>query len=191
MRRETSVGALLDSAAGGSETAWRDLVRRYTPLVAAICRRYGVVGADAEDVGGNVWLRVVLHAAAIREPEALPGWLATTTRHECAALLRAKHREVPDDREAVDLAEPGADADLLGDERRATVRREVARLPKRERDLVSMLLSDASPSYAEISARLGMPIGTIGPTRQRCLARLRRTTAIAALLDDEVHERSA
>jgi RNA polymerase sigma factor (sigma-70 family) len=191
MRYESSVAALLESAAGGAESAWRELFQRFSPLVSSVCRRCGVFGADADDVSGNVWLRLVLNLATIREPEALPGWLATTARRECLSLLRNKRREILNDREAATLTEPGADASLLGDERRRTVLREVAMLPKRERDLVSMLISDRSPSYLEISSSLGMPIGAIGPTRQRCLAKLRRTTAIAALLDNGVHDRSA
>ena len=191
MRYESSAAVLLESAAEGAESAWQELFRRYTPLVLSVCRRYGVVGADAEDVGGNVWLRLVLNLMTIREPEALPGWLATTVRHECLTLLRKRRREIPNDREIANLVEPGADASLLFEERRNTVRREVARLPRRQRELVSMLISDPMPSYTEISSSLGMPIGAIGPTRQRCLARLRRTTAIAALLDNEGHEQSA
>jgi RNA polymerase sigma factor (sigma-70 family) len=191
MRCESSVAELLESAAGGAESAWRELFRRYSPLVSSVCRRCEVFGADADDVSGNVWLRLVLSLVTIREPEALPGWLATTVQRECWSLLRTKRREVLEDREADAPAGPGADASLLGDERRDTVLREVARLPERERDLVSMLISDLSPSYSEISSSLGIPVGAIGPTRQRCLAKLRRTTAIAALLDDAVHDRSA
>ncbi|WP_439658777.1 RNA polymerase sigma factor [Lentzea sp. HUAS TT2] len=189
MRNESSVAALLESAAQGVESAWRELFRRYSPLVSAVCRRHGITGADADDVSGNVWLQLVLNVAKIRNPEALPGWLTTTVRHECMSLLRGRHREVPDEREPADPAEPAADEPLLHEERRVTVRCEVARLPVRQRELVSMLLTDPPPSYAEISSRLGMPVGAIGPTRQRCLVRLRRSTAIAAL--QEVHDRSA
>lgn len=189
--RQESVAVLLESAAQGAESAWRELFRRYSPLVSSVCRRYGVVGADAEDVGGNVWLQLVLNHGKIRNPDALPGWLRTTVRNECMALLRGRHRELPNVRELTDPVEPGPDVRLLGEERRDIVRREVARLPKRQRELVSMLLTDPPPSYAEISSRLGMPLGAIGPTRQRCLVGLRRSAAIAALLEDEVHDRSA
>ncbi|GGM76352.1 RNA polymerase sigma factor [Lentzea pudingi] len=184
--RYESVAALLESAAQGVESAWAELFRRFSPLLSAVCRRHGVMGADAEDVSANVWLQLVLHAGKIRNPEALPGWLSTTARHECVSVLRGRHREFPDDREP---AVPGADESLLDEERRTTVRSEVARLPVRQRELVSLLLADPPPSYAEISERLGMPVGAIGPTRQRCLVRLRRSTAIAALR--EVHDRSA
>jgi RNA polymerase sigma factor (sigma-70 family) len=189
MRNESSVATLLENAAQGAESAWKELFRRYSPLLTAVCRRHGIHGADAEDVSSNVWLQLLLNAGKIRKPEALPGWLVTTTGHECVKVLRRRQREVMDDQEMAGSAGPAADESLLGEERRLVVRREVARLPRRQRELVALLLCDPQPSYAEISSRLGMPLGAIGPTRQRCLAGLRRSTAIAALR--EVHDRSA
>jgi RNA polymerase sigma factor (sigma-70 family) len=192
MRCESPVAALLESATAGLESAWREIVTRYSPLVHTVCHRYGVRGTDAEDVGGNVWLRLVTNLATIREPKALPKWLMTTARRECLALLREKDRQVP--KEAIDQAVPArAEAFLLGAERGETVREVVAALPTRDRELLELLFSDPPLSYATISSRLGMPVGAIGPTRARCLARVRRIPSIAALLDDRhvrTHHRS-
>jgi RNA polymerase sigma factor (sigma-70 family) len=178
---------LRDQAADGTESAWQEIVRRYSPLVLSVCHRYGVVGADADDIGGTVWLRLVVNLVRIREPEALPGWLSTTVRNECLTLLRNRNREIPNDQQVFDKAEPAADESLLTRERRAVVRHAVTLLPRRDQELLSLLFSDPPTSYSDISARLGIPVGAIGPTRQRCLARLRRVDAVAALLGDGHH----
>ncbi|TCO62750.1 RNA polymerase sigma factor [Actinocrispum wychmicini] len=191
MRNEPSTTALLTRAAQGAESAWQEIFRRYTPFVVGVCRRYRIYGADAEDVCGTVWLQLVTNVNAIRDPQALPGWLATTAGRECLALLRDKRRQVPSQSDVVDRVEPAVDVSLLVDERRDAVRRAFDRLPDRDRVLLSMLFADPPRSYADISSQLGMPIGAIGPTRQRCLARVRRSAAIAALLADDDHRRSA
>lgn len=185
MRYETPVADLLENATRGVESAWNEIVRRYSSLVLSVCRRYRITGADAEDVTGGVWLRLVAHLGAIREPEALPGWLATTTRNECLELLRHHARQIPSDTDIADIADCGvlgADEPLLARERRTALHRALAVLPDRDKDLLTLLFSDPPTPYAKISSTLGMPIGAIGPTRQRCLARVRRDPAIAALL---------
>lgn len=182
MRCESPVGALLEGAAAGVESAWREIVAGYSPLVFTVCRRHGVVGSDADDVGGNVWLRLLTNLSTIRDPKALPKWLMTTARRECLVLLRERGRQVPT--ELVDQVDrTGVDALLLGAERGDAVRAAVAVLPDRDRALLALLFADPPLSYTEISARLGMPVGAIGPTRQRCLTRMRRIPSIAALLD--------
>lgn len=186
MRNDPSVVALVERAVRGDASAWNEIVERYSSLVWSICQRYQVAGADADDIGATVWLRLVAGLATIREPAALPGWLATTTRRECLALLRHQSRQIPfDDQEIADQVEPEAHAWLLTEERRIALRDAFAQLPDRDRQLLSMLFSDPPVSYIEISSRLGMPIGSIGPTRRRCLARVRCHPAIAALLADE------
>jgi RNA polymerase sigma factor (sigma-70 family) len=178
------VRTLWEEATRGAEPAWTEIVRRYTPLVVGVCRRCRVFGVDAEDVAGTVWLRLVGARAGIRQPEALPGWLVTTTRRACVAVLRDKHRQVPSAFDVLDETEPGVDVSVLVNERRDAVRSAFRRLPERDRELLAMLFSDPPIPYADISTTLGMPIGAIGPTRQRCLARVRRTAPIAALLED-------
>lgn len=176
---------LLENAARGAEWAWRDIVERYSSLVSSVCAQYRMGNADAQDVSGAVWLRLVANLARIRDPEALPGWLRTTTRHECLRLLRHRNRQIPtDDPLLGELTEPPFDAGLIGAERRVAAQRACAGLPPRDRELLALLFCDPPKSYREISATLGIPVGSIGPSRARCLARVRRTPAIAALLAD-------
>jgi RNA polymerase sigma factor (sigma-70 family) len=191
MPRDSPVAPLLAGAAQGMEWAWTEIIRRYTPLVVSVCRRYQVVDADADDVGGDVWLRLVANLRTIRIPEALPGWLTATTRNECLMLLRHKKRQLPSGHEiAASEPEPEAEAALLVQERRDAVRHAMARLPEREQKLLSMLFSDPPTPYTTISSVLGIPMGTIGPTRQRCLARMRRNPTLTSLLLDECHRHS-
>lgn len=166
---------LVERANRGDHSAWEHIVRRYAPLVWSVCWRFGISGADADDVGATVWLRLVTRLGTIREPGALPGWLATTTRNECRALLRRRNRECPvDDQQIAEPAPSLPERWIFQEERRIALRDAIARLPVRDQQLLSMLFADPPKSYAEISAALHMPIGAIGPTRRRCLERLRR-----------------
>jgi len=193
MHYDSPVAPLLESAARGTESAWQEIVARYSPLVLAVCRDYGLSGVDIEDVAGSVWLRLVANVSRIREPEALPGWLRTTVRHECLMLLRHKNRQIPTEGTLIGgTTEPEIDAELIGAERRAAARDAFALLPERDRELLSMLFADPPKPYQEISSALGIPVGAIGPTRARCLARARRTPAVAALLGEaRGHQRTS
>ena len=183
-RYDMPVAALLESAARGVESAWREIVRRYSPLVLSVCRRYHIAGPDADDVRGSVWLLLVANLTTIREPAALPGWLTTTTQRECQTLLRHQRRQIPSDQELADQIEPAVDTALLVKERRNAVCNAVTQVPERDQELLSMLFSDPPTPYAEISSILSIPIGAVGPTRQRCLARVRRIPVITSLLAD-------
>ena len=125
----------------------------------------------------------------IREPAALPGWLATTTRRECGRTLRAARkssaRYVPDDQKIRDEQAVPAEEELLAAERAAALREAFDDLPPACRQLIALLIEDPPLSYAQISARLRIPVGSIGPSRRRCLDKLRRHPAIAALIDTE------
>ena len=182
MVHDSPATRLLERAAHGRESAWREIVERFSPLIFSICHRYAISGADIQDVAGEVWLRLLANAKNIRDPAALPGWLQTTIRHECLGLLRTRHRQIPLDTE---LVEQAGDADvaagLIDEERRHAAREALAHLPRRDRELLSMLFSDPPRPYKEISSILGIPVGAIGPTRARCLTRARRIPAIAAL----------
>ena len=173
-------------ARGGDKHAWDALVERYAPLIWSICRQYRLGPADADDVGQSVWLRLVNHLGTIREPAALPGWLATTTRRECARLARAARgphaARYPLDAEALPDEQAGAaDQDLLAAERHAALRQAFAGLPPDGQRLIALLTADPPVPYAQISATLGIPPGSIGPLRARYLQMLRRHPAIAAL----------
>jgi RNA polymerase sigma factor (sigma-70 family) len=181
---------LVMRARKGDQQAWDALVERYAPLVWSICRRYQLGLADAKDVGQNVWLLLVSHLNAIRDPCALPGWLATTTHRECRRVLRAARPprapgQLLDVETIADVQARPADQELLAAERHAALREALTCLGPSGQQLMTMLLQDPPVPYAEISARLGIPVSSIGPTRGRCLDKLRRHPAIAALIDAE------
>lgn len=180
-----SVVDLVTKARHGDQIAWDQIVERYAPLVWAMCQRFHLSRADSDDVGACVWLRLVERLDTIREPAALPGWLATTTRHECLRVLRVKGRETPveDHERVVDDTNPAADEWLLAQERLIALRTAFAGLSERCRQLLELLFADPVTPYDEISTILEMPVGAIGPTRQRCLGKLRTSPALAALMD--------
>ncbi len=183
-----SVTALVVRARDGDQAAWDTLVERFLPLVTALISRHRLTGPDAQDVNQTVWLRLVEHLVTIREPRALPGWIATTTRHECLAQIRRRGRATPVDPLddwSLDRAadQPSVDASLLREERHQALRDGLAEIPPDRRRLLELLATDPAPSYEEISRTLGIPVGSIGPTRARALDQLRRTPAVRALLE--------
>jgi RNA polymerase sigma factor (sigma-70 family) len=161
---------------------------RYAPLIASILARHRIFNADADDVSQMVWLRMLEHLANLREPRALPRYLVTTATNEAYRWIRLAQRVRPFDPQAQDTEQPG-DADLaepvLLAERRSALLAALAELPGRQRDVLLLLLEDPPVPYQEISKRLDIPVGSIGPTRQRALRELRESPAIAALLDEE------
>jgi RNA polymerase sigma factor (sigma-70 family) len=182
----SEVSRLVRASAGGSETAWNELVRRYSPLVMAVTRSYQLTADDAKDVSQTVWLRLVENLANLREPDALPGWLATTTQRECIRQLRQGQRVLPVDPQSNGALQQCAtvdpDAEILRAELHQALRDGLAELPERDQALLKLRAADPPKSYEEISQLLGMPIGSIGPTLRRCLDRLRETSAVRAYL---------
>ncbi len=189
MRDDPSVVVMVTRAKAGDQSAWDELVERYAPLVWSICRRHRLGGPEADDVGQSVWLRLVEQLGALREPAALPGWLATTTQRECLRVSRVAGRresaERPLDFEVASDADAMVEQELIKAERQAVLRAAFALLPLACRRLLSLLMQEPPLPYVEISTRLGTPVGSIGPNRARCLDRLRRSPALAALRDIE------
>src|SRR5712691_6853805 len=192
MRDYLPVTDLVTSIRNGEKQAWDVLVERYAPLIWSICRQYRLGDADAEDVGQMVWLRLMDQLGNLRNPAALPGWLVTTTRRECLQVRQAAAR-LPQVTSPLMSTENMADTDavpaeheLLLAERHAALYEAFSDLPPGCKQLMTLLTADPPMSYAEISAKLGIPAGSIGPTRNRCLARLRRHPAVAALIDADV-----
>lgn len=178
MGPDEDLACLFRRACAGEQGAWDVLVARYTALLWRIARAHHLTPADAADVVQTTWLRLVEHSTQISEPERLGGWLATTARRECLRVLRLSRRERPhpDDHEAfdgLDAAAPPPDTRLLRQERDALLWSAVAELPERSRLLLEVLMADPPPSYDDVAAALGIPRGSIGPTRARSLARLR------------------
>src|SRR5437764_2717422 len=166
---------LVRAAAAGDQAAWNEVAERYQGLVWATPRSYPLSRADAGDVAQTTWLRLVENLDRIREPEHLGAWLATTARRESFRHLRLHGRELPSD-EADVFESPGDDPleiALLTEERDLALWRAFARLSERCQTLLRLLVSEDEPSYEAIGAALGMPVGAIGPTRMRCLDKLR------------------
>lgn len=189
MRDDPEVIALVMAARDGEAEAWNRLVERYASLVWSVCRTYRLNDSDAEDVVQSVWLRTVEQLPKIRVPAALPGWILTTTRRECVRVLRVAHRMEPADtvgeRAPSGAEHPDIDEQLLVHERNVALRAAFAQLPPRCQHMLSLLMQDPPVPYGVISVRLGMPHGSVGPIRARCLERLRHCPALAALIDAE------
>ena len=195
LRRDASddrhVHDLVQRAAAGDEAAWRAVVERYSALLWSVVRSHRLSDAEAADAVQATWLKLLEKIGTIKEPERLAGWLRTTARRECLESLRRGGRERPSDPHSPephaapvsDLVEGDPEASALRRERVDLVRAAVRDLPAHSQELLALLVASPPVSYEEIGARLGMPVGSIGPTRARLLARLRTTLAAADLCD--------
>jgi RNA polymerase sigma factor (sigma-70 family) len=184
------VAALVAIAAGGDEGAWSKLVDHFGGLVWSVIRGYRMSAADAADVSQTTWLRLAEHIHKVREPERTGAWLATTAGRECLRLIRHNQRAVPSD--DVFLTEvPDADPAVAPETRVLTLERDgelweaFSELPEKAQMLLRLLFADPPPSYEEISAATGMPIGSIGPTRGRYLAQLKGRMELRTLQSAE------
>jgi len=189
-RNAPSIGddvvALLTRANDGDQQAWNAIVDRYTNLLWSVARGHRLGTADAADVVQTTWLRLVEHLQEIREPDRLTAWLITTARRESLRLVGIARREdvggaddlaanMPDERDGP------VDAGLLLDERDALLWHCFSQLNERCQQILRALMASPPPSYAEVSSALELPVGSIGPTRGRCLDRLRELAAPAGL----------
>jgi RNA polymerase sigma factor (sigma-70 family) len=173
---------LVRRATAGDRSAWEGLVEQYSRLIWSITVDFKLVESDAADVVQTTWLRLLEHINRIHYPDRVGSWLAATARNECLRSLAARKRVVlgHDDAEldtaaaaAVVVHAPEVDERLLADERDQVVRDALSLLPGRWQRLLEMLMADPPVPYTEISDQLGLPVGSIGPTRGRCLAQLR------------------
>jgi RNA polymerase sigma factor (sigma-70 family) len=190
MSNNTPVGELIAAASAGDAEAWRALVDRHVGLVLSVCRQFRLSEQDAQDVAQTVWLRLVERLDTVREPQALPGWLVKTTRNECIGVWRTARRQIPtapttafalwDD---VDATPP--DQGLLEAERHQALREAFGQLPGHCRRLLARLFADPPMPYDEVGRELGVSKGYIGPTRARCLDKLRDCPALVAYLSLE------
>jgi RNA polymerase sigma factor (sigma-70 family) len=179
----TDVAVLVHAAAAGDERAWSALVDRFSKLVWAIARNHRLGADDAAEVSQTTWLRLAEHIERLQDPSKVGGWLATTARHESLRVLRGAGRLIPmgDDMPEPDRPAPPIDEELLRNERDRMLWQAFSRLPARDQALLRLLISDPMPSYEEIGAAMGMPVGSVGPTRARCLERLRREAEVVEL----------
>ena len=178
---------VVSRALDGDPTAWPELVERLKRPAWKVVVSFRLEREEANDAFATTMLRLYEYLGKVREPEKLPSWITTVARNEVHAILRARRRS---DAVAM-LVEPGAapsaedeidqDADL-----RPALRAAFEQLPELWQRLLLLVMTDPPTPYAEISATLGIPIGSIGPTRQRCLEHLRRSAALAPHLKGTV-----
>jgi len=184
---DVEMRSVLAAASRGDQAAWDAIVQEFSSLLWSIARGFRLDSTDASDVVQMTWLRLVENLDRITEPEALPAWLATTVRRECLQLIRRTGRQRIGGQAAdLDLPDPDSPVDrrILLDERDAALWRKVAELSETCLRLLRVLMATPRPRYPEVSAALDMPVGSIGPTRQRCLRRLRELLAADELLGE-------
>lgn len=187
-----SVGDLMAAAADRDQQAWRRLVHRFAPLIASVAHSFRLPAADVEDISQVVWLKLFENLSRIREPAALPGWLTTTTQRESIRLLTRSSRwiclesvELIADSIRTDPVSPTVDQNLLRRERVDVVRSGLDELTSRQRDLLLLAVAEPPVAYNEIAAALDMPVGSIGPTRARSLAKLGQTAAVRSYVQSD------
>jgi RNA polymerase sigma factor (sigma-70 family) len=173
--------AIVKAASASEDWAWTELMRRYSGMIRVICRSFRLSGADTAEVSQITWLKLFENIDRIREPTRIGSWLATTARRECLRVLRTNNREVCEHADSMakvpDARMRPLDADTLDAERDRAVRLAYSRLPPRCQRLLGLLTGDEAMSYKALSELLDMPIGSIGPTRGRCLEHLERLMA--------------
>lgn len=177
----TDAASLVACCRTGDSNAWQEMIRLYNPLVWTVARSFGLSAADCEDVCQLTWLRVVEHIGALREPDRVSAWIVTAARREALRHLMKSAKHVPVGDPITTDVEGGAKPEdaLLADAEREQVLTALRQLPAEHQALLAMLVQDPPPSYDEISSSLGIPRGSIGPTRRRILNRLRE------LLDED------
>jgi RNA polymerase sigma factor (sigma-70 family) len=193
---DASTAELVSGARNGSQQAWNELVDRFSPLLWRIARGTRLNHADAADAVQATWLRLVEHLDRVREPSAVPGWLVTTCHREALRVIRTSARCFPKDptdptalpEHRMDQARtPDPVEVVLGKEAAQILRAAVDELPDRQRQLLAALSDTSGPArYHQVSVALDIPVGSIGPTRDRALRRLRRNPRLRrAPHDDE------
>jgi RNA polymerase sigma factor (sigma-70 family) len=169
---------LVAAAAEGDQAAWSDLVSRFRGRVIRVARGHGLDAHQADDVAQETWLRLYRNLGNVRDPFSLGAWIETTARRESLRVLAGRRREeLTGDDVGIDLPALDDGGDAVLEERKAALARGLMKLNGRQRALMQSLLVEPAPSYADVSVRVGIPIGSIGPTRGRCVRRLRQELA--------------
>jgi RNA polymerase sigma factor (sigma-70 family) len=173
--------------AQSDERAFAALVDEFSGMVWGIARAFRLDRADAADVSQVVWLRLATHLGRIERPETIAGWLKTTTTRECLSLLRRNGRTRPmglDLNDGADRTALGPDDSVIADERHRALWTAFRSLPEGCQTLLRLMLVNPPLTYTEIAEILGVPRGSLGPTRARCIDKLRRHPALAQLRDE-------
>jgi RNA polymerase sigma factor (sigma-70 family) len=180
---QADLGGLVHAARRGDEFAWMRLHQQLDSMLRNVARSCRLSDHDVDDAVQNTWIKLHRHINGIREPSAVAGWLATTVRRESLRLLQSHVREVltDDPRSDDECHEDRPEARLLELERHLVLTRALATLPDRHRLLMTLIAGDAG--YEQIETTLDMPMGSIGPIRSRCLARLQRHPELRELAE--------
>jgi len=178
--RNARIAGMVDEARQGSMDALGQLVTELSPLLWHTARAAGLSSDDAQDVVQTVWMRLLSHLDGIRTSAALTGWLVVTTRREAWRVRAAGRRQLPADHEWFSVlpdARPGSDEQVILDDQRRELWVAIGQLPQRCQELLRIVAFVPRPDYQAVAAELGMAVGSIGPTRGRCLAKLRALLA--------------
>jgi RNA polymerase sigma factor (sigma-70 family) len=179
---DRELAAIVSAAAAGDAAALRSLVDRFDRALRSVTRLYRLSQWDADDIIQTTWLAFLEHGRTLREPAAVSGWLMTTARRQSLRLLQRRMREQPtDDPTLGDNLDGDPHDELLAAEQRAALLGALEELPLRKRRLMTLLVAKPDMSYEEVGQTLGMPIGSIGPTRLRSISHLRDSTKLKAL----------
>jgi RNA polymerase sigma factor (sigma-70 family) len=181
---ERRITAAVEAAAQGDEHAWNVLVEQFTPVIRRVAKGFRLPPQDVDDVVQACWVALLESLHTLREPEAVGAWLVTTARRQSLRMRQREVRErVTDTPYFADLPAGDCLESIVVEAERVTVLREaVRRLPGRQRALLQAMIAAPDHSYADVSNRLGMPVGSIGPTRERGLERLRQDTRLTQLV---------
>ncbi|MGI9599474.1 MAG: RNA polymerase sigma factor [Acidimicrobiales bacterium] len=178
-----STAELLKSASDGDQASWDALFQQFSPLVRSVVASYRLDHETAADVCQTVWMRVFEHADRIRQPERLGAWMATTARNEALRCIKRLQRARPtcvlDDE--VDANAPSPDERAIDDETLRDALTAFDKLPEESQLLMRLLVASPPLPYSDIAAIVGRPVGSIGPTRSRCIEALK-----AQMVDPEV-----
>ena len=175
---------LVALALAGERVAWEAIVDRYQRVAWKVVGTFDLAAEDRNDVFAATFFRLFERLGTIREPDKLPGWIATTTRNEALTLLRARNRERPANPTDEAADNPPSDEGLLENELSEALRLAFAHLGEECREFLGLLTADPPLSYDDIAELTGRPRGSIGPTRQRCLDRLRHSAELRPFFDD-------
>jgi len=172
--QQRELASLVIAAGSGDNVAWSRLVGRFDQMLRRVARSYRLAPQDVDDAVQATWVQLYEHIHRLRDTSAVAGWLATTVRRQSLTILQRRVREHLTDEPEAMLADDrcSPDTSLMEDERRLVLTRALSTLPERQRELMTLIASEAAPDYKQIGATLGMPVGSIGPTRARCMARL-------------------
>jgi RNA polymerase sigma factor (sigma-70 family) len=181
--RGVRIAELVDAARQGSEDALGQLVTELSPMLWHVARAAGLSSHDAEDVLQTVWMRLVAHLDDIHTSAALTGWLVITARREAWRVRAVERRQLPADQDLfAELPDrgPGSEEQVIMDDQRQVLWTAVSRLSVRCQELLRIVAFAPRPDYAAVAAQLGLPVGSIGPSRGRCLAKLRALLGLDA-----------